>query len=85
MEITANTSLKTVHLTRWATIRDTKSKENPDKDVNALDMILSQIETGFRIANFKEIMVVLQNEPNKCFIEEIRKSDSLMVAKLNEI
>ena len=48
-------------------------------------MNLSQIKTGFRITSFKEIIVVLQNEPNDCFIEEIRKSESLTVAKLNEI
>ena len=57
---------------RWATINYTRFK-NPDEDVNTLDIILSQIETGFCITSIKEIMIVLQNEPNDCFIEEIRK------------
>ena len=71
--------------TRWATVNDKNDHENQEEEANAMDMILSQLETGIRITSFKEIMMILQNESQDCFIEEIRKNEKLILDRFAEI
>ena len=71
--------------TRWATVSDKNDNKNQEEEANALDLVLSQLETGVRIASFREIMMVLQNEPHDCFIEELRKHEDALLERFSMI
>ena len=48
-------------------------------------MVLSQLETGVIISSFKEIMLILQNEAEECFEENIRKDEKILLENFEDI
>lgn len=81
----ANVKAPKLLQTRWITLSDKSDGNNLEEEANALDMILSQLETGVRITSFKEVMMILQNESHDCIIDEIRKNEEFMIGRFNDI
>ncbi|CAG9322858.1 unnamed protein product [Blepharisma stoltei] len=71
--------------TRWNAIQESANFDDEQDELNALDLVLSQLDTGVRISSFKEMMLVLQNEEEDCLESELRREEAEVHRNLAEI
>lgn len=86
--ITNNVKIPKILQTRSSTFNNKKEKPNEEEEeeeANSIDLMLSRLETGFHITSFKEIMMIIKNEPKNCSIEEIRKNEILILQKFSQV
>ena len=82
-----NHNIKTPKLlqTRWTVMSDKSGDLKPEDKANALDLIMSQLETGVRLTSLQEVMLVLQNESKDCYIQTLIQNQDLLQEKFSDL
>jgi alpha-tubulin suppressor-like RCC1 family protein len=57
--------------THWNVVSENDNFEREEDEANALDMLLSQLESGMNLSSFKDIMLVLKREDDECREEKL--------------